>query len=139
MADLRVIRQAKGGFTELRVAFVGDFAHSGRARSLAHALTTLGAPELRAAGPRALLPDGLPQLGLRACASLAEALDGADVVVDLGLTEAALSVLPSAADYARRWAVGPLADGVLRVGAIDRHALDMASRAVLSHLMAGMA
>ncbi|OZI77995.1 aspartate carbamoyltransferase [Bordetella genomosp. 12] len=139
LADLLVIRQARGGFTELRVAFIGDFAFSGRARSLAHALTTLGAPELRAAGPRPLLPDGLPQLGLRACATLDEALDGVDVVVDLGLSDAALSVLPSAEDYARRWTLGPLPDGVLTLGPVDPAAYQTASRAVLTHLMAGAA
>lgn len=137
LADLLAIRQAKGGFTELRVAFIGDFAHSGRGRSLAHALTTLGAPELRAAGPRALLPEGLPQLGLRVCDSLAQAVDGADVVVELGLTEAALSVLPSAEDYARRWTPGAAEPGALRLGPPDGRGLLAASMAVFRQLAAG--
>ncbi len=137
LADLQAIRQAKGGFTALRVAFIGDFAHSGRGRSLAHALTTLGAPELRAAGPRALLPEGLPQLGLRACESLDEAVDGADVVVDLGLGEAALPLLPSAEDYARRWTLAAGAPGVLRLGPPDSRRLQAVSMAVFRQLAAG--
>ncbi|MEJ2894640.1 aspartate carbamoyltransferase [Bordetella avium] len=132
LADLLAIRQAKGGFTELRVAFIGDFLHSGRARSLAHALTTLGAPELRAAGPRPLLPDGLPQLGLSAYDTLEQALEDVDVVLDLGLTPAGLDLLPSAADYARRWTLPPDAR-VLR--APDPLLFQAAAMAVCGHLL----
>jgi aspartate carbamoyltransferase catalytic subunit len=47
------------------VAIVGDILHSRVARSDIHALTTLGVPEVRAIGPRTLLPGGLEQMGVR--------------------------------------------------------------------------
>ena len=39
--------------------------HSRVARSLIHALTTLGAPEVRVIGPKTLLPTRVEALGVR--------------------------------------------------------------------------
>ncbi|MEK6294572.1 MAG: aspartate carbamoyltransferase catalytic subunit, partial [Paraburkholderia tropica] len=61
LLDMYTIRHYKRDFTNLRVAIVGDILHSRVARSDIHALTTLGVPEVRAIGPRTLLPGGLEQ------------------------------------------------------------------------------
>ena len=45
------IRHYKKDFTRLTVAIVGDVLHSRVARSLIHALTTLGVPEVRVDRP----------------------------------------------------------------------------------------
>src|SRR6476660_10347145 len=56
LLDMYTIRHYKKDFTNLTVAIVGDILHSRVARSDIHALTTLGVPEVRALGPRPLLP-----------------------------------------------------------------------------------
>ncbi|KAG1454768.1 hypothetical protein G6F57_015435 [Rhizopus arrhizus] len=80
LALLQAMQDIKQDLTNLAVTLVGDIRHSPVARSVIHAMTTLGVPEVRAVAPRPLLPDSLPQLGVRACASLHEGLQGADVV-----------------------------------------------------------
>lgn len=109
LARVQAMQQAGRDLTELAVALVGDIRHSAVARSLIHLMTTLGVPEVRAAAPRPLLPDGLPQLGVRACASLRECLAGADVVIVLPLRAERMSgaLLPSAREYAAGYGLTP--------------------------------
>ena len=56
------------------MAIVGDIVHSRVARSDIHALTTLGAPEIRAVGPKTLVPGDLKEMGVRVCHDLAEGI-----------------------------------------------------------------
>src|SRR5580765_5772125 len=56
LLDVYTIRYYKKDFSNLSVAIVGDVLHSRVARSLIHALTTLGVPDVRVIGPRTLLP-----------------------------------------------------------------------------------
>jgi aspartate carbamoyltransferase catalytic subunit len=95
--------------TNIAATLVGDVLHSGVARSVIHAMTTLGVPEVRAAAPRSLLPEGLAQLGARACASLREGLQDADVVIvlPLGVERLSGALLPSAREYAHAWGLAP--------------------------------
>src|SRR5512140_687329 len=65
LLDLYTIRHFKKDFTRLSVAIVGDVLHSRVARSLIHALTTLGVPDVRVVGPKTLLPEGVERLGVR--------------------------------------------------------------------------
>src|SRR3546814_13012313 len=74
------IRHYKKDFTNLTVAIVGDILHSRVARSDIHALTTLGVPEIRAIGPRTLLPSGLEQLGVRVFTDINQGLKGVDEI-----------------------------------------------------------
>jgi aspartate carbamoyltransferase catalytic subunit len=64
---------------------VGDILHSRVARSDIHGLTTLGVPEVRAIGPRTLLPGGLEQTGVRVFTDMNEGLKGVDVIIMLRL------------------------------------------------------
>ncbi|MGW9067786.1 aspartate carbamoyltransferase [Achromobacter animicus] len=102
LALVQAIIEIKPDLTSLVVTLVGDIRHSGVARSVIHLLTTLGVPEVRVAAPRTLLPDGLAQLGVRACATLQESLSDADVVIALPLNVEEISgaQLPSAREYA---------------------------------------
>lgn len=111
LALVQAIIEAKPDLTSLVVTLVGDIRHSGLARSFIHLLTTLGVPEVRAAAPRTLLPDGLPQLGVRACGTLEEALRDADVIVALPLDVERISgaQLPSAREYACTHGLTPAA------------------------------
>ena len=109
LALLRAILCAKPDLTRLAVTLVGDVRHSGLARSLIHALTTLGVPELRVAAPPSLLPEGLPQLGVFPFSALDEGLRDADVIILLPLSAEAVAAgrLPSPRDYAAGYRLSP--------------------------------
>ncbi|MCW0206237.1 MAG: aspartate carbamoyltransferase [Achromobacter sp.] len=109
LALVQAMLEARQDLTNLAVALVGDVRHSRVARSAIHAMTTLGVPEVRAAGPRTLLPDSLAQLGVRACATLAEALQDADVIIvlPLGVERISGALLPSAREYAQTHGLTP--------------------------------
>lgn len=85
LLDMYTIRHYKKEFTRLTVAVVGDVLHSRVARSEIAALTTLGVPEVRVAGPKTLLPKALGELGVQVTHDLDEALDGVDVIMMLRL------------------------------------------------------
>lgn len=109
LALVQAMLASKQDLTNLAVTLVGDVRHSRLARSAIHALTTLGVPEVRAAAPRSLLPEGLAQLGVRACASLREGLQDADVIIvlPLGVERISGALLPSAREYAQSWGLAP--------------------------------
>jgi len=76
LLDAATLRQRLGRVDGLKVAICGDIRHSRVARSNAKLLPRLGA-EVRLAGPRELLPEGVATL------SIDEAIAGADVVMML--------------------------------------------------------
>src|ERR1700709_1056583 len=67
LLDMYTIRHFKKSFNNLTVAIVGDIVHSRVARSDIHALTTLGVPEIRAVGPKTLVPGDLKEMGVPVC------------------------------------------------------------------------
>ena len=84
LLDLYTLREKRLEFKGLRVALVGDLAHSRVARSNIYALTKLGA-EVRAVGPRTMIPSGLDRLGVRVYDNLDEGLRGVHVIMMLRL------------------------------------------------------
>jgi aspartate carbamoyltransferase catalytic subunit len=82
LLDAYTIRQHKKRLSGLRVAIIGDIAHSRVVRSNIHLLRTMGASVV-VAGPATLLPRNLGDLGVDAVSSLDAALEGADVVMML--------------------------------------------------------
>ncbi len=82
LLDAFTIRRRKGRVAGLRVAIVGDVAHSRVVRSNVLCLTRLGA-EVTLAGPRPMMPEAPESLGARVVHALEEALEGADVVMML--------------------------------------------------------
>jgi aspartate carbamoyltransferase catalytic subunit len=101
LLDMYTIRHYKKDFTNLTVAIVGDILHSRVARSDIHALTTLGVPEVRAIGPRTLLPGGLEQMGVRVFTDIDRGLKDVDVIIMLRLQNERMSgaLLPSAQEF----------------------------------------
>jgi aspartate carbamoyltransferase catalytic subunit len=105
LLDMYTIRHYKRDFTNLVVAVVGDIVHSRVARSDIHALTTLGVPEIRAVGPKTLVPGDLAEMGVRVCHDLVDGIRDADVVIMLRLQNERMSgaMLPSAAEYFKNY------------------------------------
>ena len=89
----------------LTVAIVGDIVHSRVARSDIHALTTLGVPEIRAVGPRTLVPGDLREMGVRVCHDMDEGLKDADVIIMLRLQNERMSgaMLPCAGEFFKNY------------------------------------
>ncbi len=102
LLDLLTIRDRKGRLRDLRVAIVGDVAHSRVARSDIHALTKMGA-EVRVVGPPTMMPPGLHRLGAEVRHRLDEALEGVDVIImlRLQLERQERSLFPSIREYVR--------------------------------------
>jgi aspartate carbamoyltransferase catalytic subunit len=105
LLDMYTIRHFKRDFTQLSVAIVGDIVHSRVARSDIHALTTLGVPDIRAVGPRTLVPGDLREMGVRVCHDMDEGVRDADVIIMLRLQNERMSgaMLPSAAEFFRHF------------------------------------
>jgi aspartate carbamoyltransferase catalytic subunit len=103
------IRHYKKDFSSLRVAIVGDILHSRVARSVIHALTILGVPEVRAIGPRTLIPSHVSDLGVHAYEDMNQGLKDVDVVVMLRLQNERMSgaLLPSAQEFFRFYGLTP--------------------------------
>ena len=105
LLDMYTIRHFKKDFTNLTVAIVGDIVHSRVARSDIHALTTLGVPEVRAVGPKTLVPGDLREMGVRVCHDMTEGIRGADVIIMLRLQNERMSgaMLPSAGEFFKNY------------------------------------
>jgi aspartate carbamoyltransferase catalytic subunit len=105
LLDMYTIRHYKQDFTGLTVAIVGDIVHSRVARSDIHALTTLGVPEVRAVGPKTLVPADLKEMGVRVCHDMAEGIRDADVIIMLRLQNERMSgaMLPSAGEFFKNY------------------------------------
>jgi aspartate carbamoyltransferase catalytic subunit len=105
LLDMYTIRHYKQDFTQLTVAIVGDIVHSRVARSDINALTTLGVPEIRAVGPKTLVPGDLKEMGVRVCHDMVEGIRGADVIIMLRLQNERMSgaMLPSAGEFFKNY------------------------------------
>ncbi len=106
LLDLFTIREKKGRLEGLKVAIVGDIAHSRVARSDIWGLTKMGA-EVRLAGPATLLPAAAEALPVRVCPTLKEAVEGADVVnvLRLQLERQQKGLFPSVREYTALYGV----------------------------------
>jgi len=81
LLDAMTIRDRKGRLDGLRVAIVGDLLHSRVLRSNVALLEKMGS-EVRACGPRTLLPPGLDSV-VRVTETVEAAIEGVDVVMML--------------------------------------------------------
>ena len=104
LLDALTIRERKGKIDGLQVAIIGDILHSRVARSNIHLLTKLGA-SVRIAGPGTMIPPEFAELveqGLKIERSVADAVEGADVVMILRIQRERqdAAFFPSLREYA---------------------------------------
>jgi aspartate carbamoyltransferase catalytic subunit len=123
LLDMTTIRHYKPDFSALTVAIVGDLVHSRVARSAIHALTTLGVPEVRAVGPKTLVPGDLRAMGVRVCHDMREGLKNADVVMMLRLQNERMAggLLPSASEFHMMYGLTPERLALAKPDAIVMH------------------
>ena len=123
LLDMYTIRHYKKSFNELTVAIVGDIVHSRVARSDIHALNILGVPEIRAVGPKTLVPGDLRDMGVRVCHDMAEGVKDADVVIMLRLQNERMNggMLPSSGEFFKHFGLTPDKLALAKPDAIVMH------------------
>jgi aspartate carbamoyltransferase catalytic subunit len=106
LLDLYTMREITGRLEGLRVAIVGDIAHSRVARSNIWGLKAVGA-HVTLLGPTTLMPAEIERTGVRVVTRVEDALDGADIVYVLRLQLERMQggFLPSLREYARVWGI----------------------------------
>lgn len=82
LLDAMTIEEKYGSLKGLKVTIIGDIAHSRVARSNIHLLKKMGA-KVTVCGPPTLIPPQMEKHGVNVALRLADALDGADVVMML--------------------------------------------------------
>ncbi|PKN32708.1 MAG: aspartate carbamoyltransferase [Deltaproteobacteria bacterium HGW-Deltaproteobacteria-19] len=104
LLDLMTIRSKKGTIAGLKVAIVGDIAHSRVARSNIYGLQKMGA-QVTVAGPATMMPRDIEGLGVEVRTSLEEAVSGVDVIMMLRIqTERQQqNFFPSLREYAQHY------------------------------------
>ncbi len=106
LLDMMTILENKGTLEGLKVAIVGDIYHSRVARSNIWGMQKLGA-DVYIAGPSTLMPKGIGISGAKVCANVAEACEGADVIMGLRLQleRQKKALFPSVSEYAAFFSV----------------------------------
>lgn len=106
LLDLMTVRERKGRIEGLKVAIVGDIAHSRVAHSDIIGFTKLGA-EVRVAGPATFMPSHIETLGARLCGTVEEAVQDADVVMALRIQKERQDdpLIPSLREYSQCYGI----------------------------------
>lgn len=102
LLDLFTIREKVGRLEGLKVAIIGDIAHSRVARSNIHGMQKMGM-EVRVAGPRTMLPRFIERLGVEVFTNLDRAIAEVDVIMMLRLQieRQQAGLFPSLREYSR--------------------------------------
>lgn len=106
LLDMMTVREHRGNIEGLKIAIIGDIAHSRVAHSDILGFTKLGA-EVRVAGPETFMVPGLDVLGARVCGSVAEAVTDADVVMALRIQRERQDdpLIPSLREYSHFYGI----------------------------------
>ncbi|HSO08406.1 MAG TPA: aspartate carbamoyltransferase catalytic subunit [Desulfoprunum sp.] len=100
LLDIMTILDHKQDLAGLKIAIIGDIAHSRVAVSDILGFTKLGAT-VCVAGPATFIPAAVEQLGARVCSSVDEAIEDADVVMALRIQKERQNdpLIPSLREY----------------------------------------
>ncbi|MDD2466340.1 MAG: aspartate carbamoyltransferase catalytic subunit [Desulfobulbus sp.] len=106
LLDMMTVKQHRGSLSGLKIAIVGDIAHSRVARSDVIGFTRMGS-EVHLYGPATLIPRGIEQLGAIVSPSLEDAVRDADVVMTLRIQRERQNdpLLPSLREYSRQFGI----------------------------------
>jgi len=102
LLDIMTVREKKGHLKGLRVAIIGDIAHSRVARSDTIGFIKVGA-EVVLAGPPTMIPKGIEALGASVTYHVREAIKDADVIMMLRIQKERQQafLFPSEREYAQ--------------------------------------
>ncbi len=104
LLDAFTMKEKKGRIDGLKVAIVGDIAHSRVAKSNIYCLKKLGA-SVRLVGPPTLVPDVIGQLGVDTYYDMNRGIKGVDVVMMLRIQRErqGTGFIPSTDEYFKNW------------------------------------
>jgi aspartate carbamoyltransferase catalytic subunit len=102
LLDAFTIRERKQTLRGLKIAIIGDIAHSRVARSNIHLLRMMGS-EVVVSGPRTMLPHCIEELGVTFVPFISDAIRDVDVIMMLRiqLERQGQGLFPSIREYAR--------------------------------------
>jgi aspartate carbamoyltransferase catalytic subunit len=122
LMDMMTIRAKKGGIAGLKVAIVGDIAHSRVARSNIHGLTKMGAAVFLA-GPATMIPRNVEKMGVVVHTHIEEAIREADIIMMLRIqTEREKqNIFPSLREYAQYFSLNLKNIGLARKDVLVMH------------------
>lgn len=122
LLDLMTVKEHKGRLNNLKIAIIGDIAHSRVAHSNIQGFTKMGS-EVHLYGPSTLMPKDIAKLGAKVCSSLDEAVDQADVVMTLRIQKERQNdpLLPSLREYAQRFGISRKVLAIARPDALIMH------------------
>jgi aspartate carbamoyltransferase catalytic subunit len=108
LLDMLTMREKKGRIEGLKVAIIGDIAHSRVARSNIIGLKTMGA-EVLVSGPPTMIPPAIDTMGVGVTYRLEEAVAWADVIMMLRvqLERQKQMLFPSLREYSRFFGLNP--------------------------------
>ncbi len=101
LLDLMTVKEHKGRIAGLKVAIIGDLAHSRVAHSDIIGFSKMGA-RVYVSGPATLIPAGIEKMGATVCGAIRDAVADADVVMALRIQKERQKdpLLPSFREYA---------------------------------------
>lgn len=101
LLDLMTVQEHKGSIKGLKIAILGDIAHSRVAHSDIIGFTKMGA-DVHVSGPATMMPTGLRELGATLHRTIHSAIEGADVVMALRIQKERQKdpLIPSLREYA---------------------------------------
>jgi aspartate carbamoyltransferase catalytic subunit len=101
LLDLFTVKEKKGSIAGLKIAIIGDIAHSRVAHSDIIGFRKMGA-DVAVSGPATMLSHDLETLGVQVCRTINEAVAGADVVMALRIQRERFQdpLIPSLREYA---------------------------------------
>lgn len=122
LLDMLTIRQRKGVIEGLRVAIIGDIAHSRVARSNIYALNKMGARVVLSGFPT-MIPPGVEETGVEITYCVEEAIKDADVVMMLRIQKERLKapLFPTDREYAATFGLNLKRVSMLKKDAIIMH------------------
>ncbi len=122
LLDLYTVREQLGRLDGIKIAMIGDIAHSRVARSNIWGFTKFGA-DVWVCGPSTLLPPRIEQMGINVTFRLSEALDDADVIYALRIQHERqrAGLLPTLREYIRMFGINRQTIRMAPPGALVMH------------------
>ena len=122
LLDLMTVKEHKGKISGLKIAIIGDISHSRVAHSDIIGFSKMGA-NVFVSGPATLIPKKIERLGATLCATMAEAVSDADVVMPLRIQTERQNdpLIPSFREYATFFGINRQVLQAAKPGALLMH------------------
>jgi aspartate carbamoyltransferase catalytic subunit len=122
LLDLMTIKRAKGGLEGLTVTIMGDINHSRVARSNIWAMKTMGM-KVKLFGPPTVMPNNMSAFDCEVCGSLAEAVEGSDVLMALRIQRERQGklLIPSTREYSMFFGLSPAHKAMMKKDVLILH------------------